>query len=68
MQVREMARMGCRSCWRQGDWAEAHGRRRFGRAEAAIEGLAKVAGVWQGAVQRKVMRLPVTVAARDVGM
>lgn len=28
----------------------------------------KAAGVWQAAVQRKVMRWPVTVAARGVGM
>lgn len=28
----------------------------------------KAAGVWQAAVQRKVMRWPATVAARDVGM
>ena len=30
--------------------------------------MVKAAGVWQAAVQRKVMRWPATVAARDVGM
>ena len=64
--AREKVRTGCRSYWRRGDWAEAHGRHRSSTAAAETAGLATFVVALQAAARHMAKRSLAKAAARDV--